>query len=1019
MSDTKKKGTTRQERLDLPDCTRLNQRLPETKRRMTTKNKSYNMNEAWVRALPSQVGEIEGFERHEDWIDGFGVYARLRNIADFTEVKKVRNSNDVRNTIEGYSSSSSYECTPLVSETSGSAKRPVTPSVRPRLSLASDVPSLWVSFDTEFAGGEAVSKRWDGKRSVVSWQFCFARGDDLVELMVVPRTERPLCLSHAINLVCELAGCGKRYYPAKRSKRSGKKSDKGDRPISVTLISHAGIVDLTTFTGSKHLLQRMADNGGAIFNAMDYVLKIVRDRDRNTYREVSLKVRDTLSFTAKGTSLRMMGEGLSDGDSPSEGSLRKLDMSEEDYLDMGRVLREEPERFADYAIRDVEICWAYMARFLDTHDREFAVTIPALSARYLKDYLIGNEYGDYDEFERRFRGMRKSGSRDRRTDKYYVDDLREPVNIWAEDFSTHCRNAYKGGMNACTLPGYYDCETYDYDLTSAYPLSLGSLRDPDFELPPTREYGPGEVLSEDDPNLQDPFTPGAGQVTFEFPEGCYQPCIAVPLGDSLVFPRTSGGAGVYVTMPEVVCALRLGAKVTALRFEVFPTANDVTVLRGAFKSLIDARAAAAAEYGKKSVQALAMKLVANTLYGKMAQALSPKRHRDLFKLEMVDLKSSPVTSPYHAATGTAITRCIMAVASNQLRERGYRVFSTTTDGFISDAPKEAIDGLDLLGLRDRLKETRLFYTDGETDDIFEVKHVNEALMNLTTRGNVAPNVEGVFARAGLKGYPESEPDASGVLRPTSRYRALFMARALNRKGEERGKAHFSSNQWESAADMLANDEDFHTFAADRSAGLNFDLKRKPVADTMEDVQVDVPEVSPGDGRESLDGATTPLATFDTVPYEDPEEFWIWKSWATRPLIEKADFERLAEDAATGMRVQRGDTHRDAVRFAFTAHRGGFALIPKLNELAGTERMEWINTFLSEGERPFTTNDWKNAHRQNRIHALPQDREKYAYIVEEMGGRFNDEVEEVQPSEAADERQTQPDEDAEGQPETAD
>lgn len=834
--------------------------------------------------------------------------------------------------------------------------------------------AVWVSFDTEYRGGEDVKKRWDGRREVVSWQFGFGVGDEFVELLVIPRTRTPLSVDDMLNLLAYYLDVPTYRYDAFPRKRD-KNGDWDGRPgtshaklFPIVLFSHAGVVDISTLAGGHAVMQRSQNKGAALFSATTPVTRALpADKSRHSFRRFGLYLRDSTSFAAQGSSLAKLGHAV---------NLPKLEMSEADYLDMGAVLKKEPERFAAYAMRDVEICYRYMSQLPTVRrDTLCAPTAPACAANYMKRFIVGELALDDAGFEREWRGevRVKDGLEKARSGRgFYMKSHYASVNVHADELIRLARDNMHGGINACFIVGFFPEMSWDYDLTSAYPLALGSLYDPDYSKPFAVTFEDETVTKQSFPHdwFHDPFVPGFGVVDFEFPKSCYQPCIPIKTDHGLVFPRTSEGtSGVSASLAEVMLALALGATIHVRRF-VIPHVHDRDgMLLHGYHNLIGVRNEQKRLHGKKSVQQESIKLVNASAYGKLAQDISPKTRRDLWTLETDEIQPSKITNAPLAAAGTALVRCTIIAAINQLHANGYHVYSATTDGFISDAPKKELDSLNLYGLRYRLAWVQGHYTDGASTDIFEIKHTNSGgLLNFTTRGNVGLNVsddpekhperEGVLARAGYKGYSASSLED----------RKEFAKRIVTRSAP----LEYTVNEWVNAADMLKFAEDFHVTKVPSTSNPNFDLKRKPDLSTMHEVSFEI------------DGETFSTPTYDTVPYECIREFDAYKSQAKSMQLTKRDrYVELEERAKDGPRTKREPTQRDLVRYAVMAYRSGKADIPGLDALRGSARNSWISGFIEEG-RPFTANDWKMCGKQERWSHIPEE-SVYVDIVKSMGG----------------------------------
>ena len=810
--------------------------------------------------------------------------------------------------------------------------------------------SLWVSLDTEFVSpeGERGEARTREHRRVVSWQCCFTVGQQLVEWLLLPRTAQPPHIDEFCALVAERAGAPVGYY-----------SRESNPAFSMTLVAHSQQADITTFKGSKRVLQILCSAAGGLFtgrsawNARVSRRRVQPDASKDQLYQLRVAVRDTMNFCAAGTSLAVLGEAV---------GLPKLDMSEDDYRDMAAVRDAEFERFAAYAIRDVEVAHRYLASVFGLVNVKLKPTIPSLSATYLRrrctQALDGlgfpETYRDvesqktdaYDAFYRGVRRKRKGlvamhgvdGSRE-----FVVDERLIPVTEVARDTQSLAAFSFKGGWNGCNVVGYFEGETYDADLCGAYPTASGAVLDPDWFKPFVRTWENEDMALQQLPPWS-AFRPGFGCVHFEFPDTVKYPCLGFQTEHGIVYPRTSEGtSGCYVTLPEVVLALRFGARVHAVRFVIPAVHERDGVLLAAYKGLIEQRARDAATYGKKSPQELGDKLMNSAGYGKHGQDVSPKTYRDLRSLEMRDRGTSEVTNPVVASMSTALPRVCLLAAANQLDELGYRVFSETTDGFISDAPADVLTALDLYGFADRMHYVRSYYSDGADDKIWEIKHVQRRLLNQTTRLNVGFEPGGVLARGGFKGYKPlpGEKDVSGERRERFVHDVVTRTSPLA----------YTSRDWVSPADMLDWDEDMHGYEGRHAANPNFDMKRRPLLDTMADVEF------------AYAGDVVRVANYDTAPWETLGEFRRHKATVgEHQLVLAADYVKAAERAANYTGRELTDT--DFVRWAVTAHRSGRVRISALSDLEGAERLRFINAFIHDG-RPFTSSDWKNAGRQSR------------------------------------------------------
>lgn len=104
-----------------------------------------------------------------------------------------------------------------------------------------------------------------------------------------------------------------------------------------------------------------------------------------------------------------------------------------------------------------------------------------------------------------------------------------------------------------------------------------------------------------------------------------------------------------------------------------------------------------------------------------------------------------MTSPYHAIMITSLVRAMLLAVMNNLRGR---VYSVTTDGCIADVDGDVIEAMDFHGLSELFQDARTALVGDST--VWEVKHSQTDLVNVTTRGNSSMQEEGVLAKDGLK-----------------------------------------------------------------------------------------------------------------------------------------------------------------------------------------------------------------------------------------------------------------------------
>jgi len=470
--------------------------------------------------------------------------------------------------------------------------------------------------------------------------------------------------------------------------------------------------------------------------------------------------------------------------------------------------------------------------------------------------------------------------------------------------------------------------------------------------------------------IPDPFAPIIGYVDFRFPDDVKYPCLPVTVNGSMIFPKTNEGYGsIYASAPELYLALMLGADVTVRRLFIanpkfLPDGSVSHSLFAVVKQFVTDRDLAKQWFGVKSLADLLLKEAVNSGYGKTAQDVIDKSSWSASKEMMVDIGGSPITSPYHATMTTAGVRCVLLSAMNQLEDMGYKVYSVTTDGFISDAPEDVLKGLDLYGFTKKFQSARTALVGDPT--MWATKHQQNDLVNLTTRGNASLNV-GDKDLDILPGVMAHNSYVTGEEPDSYEDRLAFVTAVLDRNG----KLKSVSPSFAKFKDIAKRENriDFYVSEQERMLSMDFDLKRKPMRDTLTDV------------HPTINGVTYEIGTFNTEPYETIAEYEYYKSVGRQmPVLRSLKdwvmyFDKIDSKQDGKRRIVR-DLDWSTLFSCVMAHRLQVPLawnknnplsIPFLEdpEKSVAEKCEWINKF-NTSKKQFGLNDWKNARKQERL-----------------------------------------------------
>jgi hypothetical protein len=268
-------------------------------------------------------------------------------------------------------------------------------------------------------------------------------------------------------------------------------------------------------------------------------------------------------------------------------------------------------------------------------------------------------------------------------------------------------------------------------------------------------------------------------ITFVFPKGTLYPNLCVKHDKyGLLNPLEGRTVG---TLPEIELSLYLGAKITYHEaFVIHSLNNGEYIFREHLRELIYARDEA--KKNKDELLQQMLKLYVNTLYGKVAQGITPKNSFDLRDSGSKPLGASPVTQPYFAAMITGTLRAglsALLVAMDELNKEGhnYIPISATTDGVLYQVgdesgvkfeqclkPEYRQDILQALEGDDKIFESfansdPVLYAKLQTfpvlrlleqsrkawgfDEYLEIKHAVNRVLNIKTRGQIGAYCERV------------------------------------------------------------------------------------------------------------------------------------------------------------------------------------------------------------------------------------------------------------------------------------
>lgn len=738
-----------------------------------------------------------------------------------------------------------------------------------------------------------------------------------------------------------------------------------DSWTKVQLVCHTGKVDLSMFDvprrdydGYGNILRYVSEIQGGVMTLTPtrrYPIDVI-NTSKNKNLEVfpvSLTIRDTMGQAPAGKkSLETLGDMV---------HFPKLKDDGIDKSDMLATLKRDPALYFDYAARDSSVTLVYFASIYGI-DKLGAITLTGGSAKVMKESMKNYmNVESTDDFDREYRGLQKvvKGKVAHPNRAGFIEESnKEPINRLTSEVHLYASQAYHGGYNGSSRIGWYDSmPTYDYDLIGAYTTAMALVPDINWSDPVMNEIHRENITLKhfQVPIVGEyPLLPMVGYFRFKFPDTVKFPSIPISMDGNLIYPLSSKGLdGVYACGPEVYIALKLGAEVYCDRGFVLNVKRNAEggesrALAHSIRQLLIDRERAKDLCGKKSLEDLILKTCSNAVYGKIAQNVIQKQTWSTYCQEMETLGASAITNPFSACMITSIVRAELIAIMNEINDRGYNVYSVTTDGFITDMPEDNVQCLGMLGFKRFMEQSRLFLTDNMSNQIWECKHRQNHLLNLTTRGNMGLEAGGVSAHNSTRSpFDKTDPAYD------RKDRLWFIDKCLSRKGP----VEYKDTVWTKFKD-LARGKDFSVVEVTKKVRMDFDMKRKPDDNTFSTVYPVVDEKQ------------YEIANFDTIPFHTVNECRKYRS-----VKDRMDCLRTQDEWDIFFfksKLSRNHKVRDAewskLFSCVMGHRLGHWVIDELNNPEWTvkDKCDWLNSLKLSPNKEFKLSDWKNARRPDRV-----------------------------------------------------
>ncbi|MEL4181672.1 DNA polymerase [Roseateles sp. PN1] len=709
-----------------------------------------------------------------------------------------------------------------------------TPNRRSKKGVPSNTPYLILGFDTEFKTPDYLVDRDEvsegkAKYKVLSYQF-HAKTSSGREWQGIccPREDERMTLGEFIVFALGLGA-----------------QDSGltDLPTDIYLVGHFTRADVPAFADFQELIPVLSNVRNTFINIGAATKLVIEDSEKRTVSTLNIFLRDTLLLTPQSSrSLKGIGELVGH---PKLVLDQDPNIHRQMIRNMDKVRSDHWSIFRAYALNDATICVKYIESVIQQYQEVTGATKIPVTLTSIGIELLMNTWRDKLNLDP-LQVVGKESVKKRYFDKRlgYFKEKTTTVDIeqisWHLDFVTE---SYHGGRNEQFWfgPGFEDNWT-DFDLSSAYPTAMSLIGMPQWT----------GIHEELDPYKFTATTLGFANVDFEFPQNTRFPTMPVRTDHGLVFPLKGTS---YCSSPELVVALKLGAKIKINRGVIVPTDGSVRVFGEFIKECLKRRK----EAGSKTLKGLFWKEISNSTYGKTAQGLRSKRVFDMRDQLTKELPPSPITNPFFASYITSFTRAILGEIINNLAPDTC-VFSCTTDGFLTNASDAEVAIAQQGSLCKLFAETRENLTGGAA--VLEKKHEIRLPLGWRTRGQatlvpgIIPGKDDSYTVVLAKGGIFTPPELDSITDQNDEIVMMFYARTPEKM--------IRVESMTGVRDMVNHNADLVGKVFSKRLNMEFDWKRKPRG-------ADMSSTSSGSFPSHLMFSTQPWQTIDN--FDEVREAW--------------------------------------------------------------------------------------------------------------------------------------------------
>lgn len=491
------------------------------------------------------------------------------------------------------------------------------------------------------------------------------------------------------------------------------------KKLNVLLTGYFMGVDFSALTGWNKLRAKLTViDKQKIFSLRPYVFK-VRHKLNDEGIRVSMTFRDTALLAPMGGLKRLgeiVGQPKIDTSVIDKQDFKAGLISQESYQSglqnggyykshMDVFLKNHFHKYVEYALNDSVVALKYLKTVVSVYGLSWNFTkLPPTTSNYAMRGVSSALEGE--EKDQRIFPPNIEFS------KLKIDPV-EFVRDQYRDLYSLASAAYYGGFNVafCSVAG--KARIVDLDLSSAYNSGGALMPRPNYSQAPELNklghlFNVEVVLNEhssiDFQALYSrlskaegfPFVLGVVKVSFEYPKdytGITTTPQRSPLNDNPVYVKT--GENVVMPLIDAINAYEHGAKIM-LRTAIIPAQywdrlnawskeqHRFLRRRQKAKRNRDKFPKGSPEYLRYEAMQQLYKLAGNTIYGKSAQSVRPKKSRNYMTNAMDDISISQITDPLIAGMYTAITRYLvhhLYDAVSKVYRDSVIGLNITTDGY--------------------------------------------------------------------------------------------------------------------------------------------------------------------------------------------------------------------------------------------------------------------------------------------------------------------------------------------------